>query len=574
MLKNLRKLNLADNLIANIEKGCFLNLPKLEILELSNNFLNETSKFYNLEFLKRLTLNNNKFTKFTTDLIKGLNNLQELSLGDNLIEYILIDLSSLKQINLQNNRLKNLYFLNFNNLESLDLEYNYLTSFENFNLNSTNRLKSLILIKNNFKNISLHLKNFTYLTRLVLSDNFIENLEFSRMNYLKELTLYANRLTFIKSEIFLNLVNLEILDLRNNFIFSIESNAFPASVNGLMLSWNSLSTIPNLANVQNLKFLELDNQKTDIFFLKENNFDQFRAKNSFDNVLISLLGNSLKFSTRRLFCSGREYPVKNLVIKIDNINLINKCILKQIEHKNVSFVSLVEPDCSVKAFVEKYKIKIASKSNLMCCKKSTLINDNCVQYNCSIELSLLSRQTVWLMGALNLFSFSLGFEVCDLNSNFKCLDSEYFKIYCVITKIGNTSIVSNFLIELKISSVKFKNLSISTKGIEKDSIFKSSFKIVEFSEYRKILYHLKTETLMAFYKSDDFSSIFVRTSRYYLNKMSGFLISGCNFDKKQFLNVKNNTLCEKLNFSYLKNSCKHDFTIFNKDQFNSYIKNM
>ena len=169
---------------------------------------------------------------------------------ENLLLLSKIDLNNLIMLDLSNNRIENIEFINssLKNLKILSLEDNNLKNLDlGKELSNIKDLEYLFVNSNNIENINFFSKNLIYLTHLSLFNNKISdlssmkncsfpnleilNLSFNKitdisdlckadMKFLKELYLFNNKINNIN-----DLQNafplLEILNLENNSIFDI-----------------------------------------------------------------------------------------------------------------------------------------------------------------------------------------------------------------------------------------------------------------------------------------------------------------------------------------------------------------
>ncbi|KAM3859224.1 leucine-rich repeat and transmembrane domain-containing protein 2-like [Diretmus argenteus] len=128
-----RSLLLANNKLSLLGATAFANLSSLEVLDLSNNYLDNlpAGLFRDMSNLTRLTLHNNSLTGMDRDLFQGLGNLQSLDLSLNGLSSVplglLDELQSLRWLSLAGNRLHGLERAAFEplaNLQHLELGQN------------------------------------------------------------------------------------------------------------------------------------------------------------------------------------------------------------------------------------------------------------------------------------------------------------------------------------------------------------------------------------------------------------------------------------------------------------------
>lgn len=255
-LDKLRKLDISRNLIKDL--SILGQFPKLTDLNLSNQRSFNFETFPKIESLEILNLSGNKFTN---SKIKLLGKLSEL---DNL-----------RDLNLANNSMKNLYILtnyykNNNSFTHKSTSKNevvgLLPNIEKLNV-SNNKINDIKAIKfysglkelngsnNEIYNLT-HLKALTEIEVLNLSNNFICVLEgFEELHQLKSLDLSSNSIIDVQRLKELN--KLEFLDLSSNDIFDVSSLKTLTSLKVLKLNGNRINDISVLKNLKNLETLYL-----------------------------------------------------------------------------------------------------------------------------------------------------------------------------------------------------------------------------------------------------------------------------------------------------------------------------
>ncbi|KAF7652624.1 hypothetical protein LDENG_00094110 [Lucifuga dentata] len=128
-----RSLLLANNKLSSLGAAAFANLSSLEMLDLSNNYLDNLPPglFRDMSNLTTLTLHNNSLTVMDRDLFQGLGGLQSLDLSLNGLSSVplelLDELQSLRWLSLAGNRLHGLERAAFEplaNLQHLELGQN------------------------------------------------------------------------------------------------------------------------------------------------------------------------------------------------------------------------------------------------------------------------------------------------------------------------------------------------------------------------------------------------------------------------------------------------------------------
>ncbi len=263
---SLRKYSSSDESIS--LKGDFEGLKKLEVLDLSNNFLKEVPYLGNLTNLKILHLNNNHLTCLP-DGINRLENLEELYIHNNNIHSHLSQIGSLKNLKILDISSGNYYkshdielpedfgnmerleiikandckikslpesFSKLKNLKSINFSYNYIKKVPD--LNQMNQLKEVDFF-------SCYVEKFPSIDDLVnieklnLSYNCLENdISFENNRKLKYINLSRASKGGIINKLPQGIENLELLEYLN-------------------LSGCNISSLPNLSNLKNLKTLDL-----------------------------------------------------------------------------------------------------------------------------------------------------------------------------------------------------------------------------------------------------------------------------------------------------------------------------
>ncbi|XP_076354815.1 uncharacterized protein LOC143249224 [Tachypleus tridentatus] len=296
-LTKLQRLELSLNLIEKLNAFNFCGLKELQYLDLSFNKLTSTEEaFQNLTLLEKLNLRANKLTTITPGSFNGLLEVQYLNLDSNTISHIEVGafqhLTKLVHLILSNNPLTSLSRLNFfgSKLQYID--------FSNVSLmhvppSLTRFVRDLRLTKNNITLIGTgDFDSYPYLGILVLDDNNISKIEndaFGRLEYLVRLSLNGNNIKRIPLNLpsslralyieenhmkklfsysFRRLNVLEQLFLQRNDINELEKCAFCNLVRlkNLDLQANKIQNLTNeiFANLINLESLDLSQNKLKI----------------------------------------------------------------------------------------------------------------------------------------------------------------------------------------------------------------------------------------------------------------------------------------------------------------------
>ncbi|XWS13482.1 hypothetical protein CRYUN_Cryun36dG0040800 [Craigia yunnanensis] len=289
----LKLLYLPGNAIA----GCVENegfaklsfaLGNLEILDLSNNYFNDTilSSLSELSSLKDLNLAENLFTGSSDGKgfkwLSRLRNLKNLDLGRNKLKNNILfhmgGLSSLRALSLSGNKLERTIHIdelnNLRNLKYLDLSFNGIESLLPSNQGNETQLKltnlEVLDLRGNFfrNNTFAILRGLSSLKSLYMGENRLQGsisiTDLNNLINLKKLDLSSNYIESLQS--FqdngrqLNLINLEELDLRSNLIngsIFASFRVFP-NLKSLIISHNQLKgSIDMKGTLINLKKLDL-----------------------------------------------------------------------------------------------------------------------------------------------------------------------------------------------------------------------------------------------------------------------------------------------------------------------------
>ena len=255
--------------------------------------------------LVSLNLKENHILEIKNKAFQKLVNLEILDLSCNSIEEIVLmdmfkDLRNLKVLNLQTNEIVELNVGCLEpliNLEVLNLTQNWL------NISVTDICKRL--------------KN---LRRLSLAVNFVQTLEFSE-NYndhvLEVLDVQDNKIGSIDQTFFYSMINLRYLYLNNNQIESLNRDCFLRFKNleYLNLSGNLLELLDSmqLLTLSNLKTLKLSNNK--IKFLPDNVFANLRRLQ-----LLDLSSNKITEIPPKIFKQNRL--IHHLDLSYNSITVI------------------------------------------------------------------------------------------------------------------------------------------------------------------------------------------------------------------------------------------------------------
>ena len=290
-INNCKNIIIAEDVIKNMENLCLIKMTSIDTLK-------------NIKFreLKKLNLSNNILSEINILEEINLNKLIELNLSNTNISNIDIlgkeNFSILKILNLSKNQIFDISILEivkFRELGILDLSNNTIQHIDALQNVNFIKLKELNLCWNRIVYIDVLKKaNFKNLRKLNLNHNYIINinvLEKVDFKELKELDLGENKITDIKILEKVNFKKLEILYLNSNKISDInilEKVNFK-DLRTLDLSRNNISDINILKKLyfKQLKKLNLsDNKITDKSILKNFRMVHNFSNNSFDIVYL------------------------------------------------------------------------------------------------------------------------------------------------------------------------------------------------------------------------------------------------------------------------------------------------
>ena len=210
-LARLSFLDLSDNLLHRLPAYPLLGAPALTSLDLASNLLHGLPDFFceGAPGVRRLSLRSNMFASLSLASLETCQGLAHLDLADNVLSSLLGPPASLP------------------NLRYLGLADNRLTSLTSSPLvgGGNCSLTTLDLSRNDLSSVGPHaLGSMATLVRLYLRDNALNESSvdltrvFLNLTNLEELELSRNHLTSVAEEDFRGLTSLRILDLSHNRI--------------------------------------------------------------------------------------------------------------------------------------------------------------------------------------------------------------------------------------------------------------------------------------------------------------------------------------------------------------------
>ncbi|XP_067109212.1 carboxypeptidase N subunit 2 [Osmerus mordax] len=254
---NLTRLLLNFNRFQTVTPGIFDSLQNLETLQLKGNLISHLPGllFQNLTSLRSLDLSQNALTRVDRELLTGLTQLETLILGYNQITGLSPDsfhnVSQMRELYLDGNKISDLphgIFSNLTKLEVLSLRGNLITNVSHRTFPFS--LKELNLNNNKLSELSFNpFTSLTALTQLYLSSNRLHELPVDLLRNLTALQvvdLSDNQLTSLPEEIFMELSDIKVVHLHNNNLSSIKPRLFEHQVllEQLYLSQNNLQNLP------------------------------------------------------------------------------------------------------------------------------------------------------------------------------------------------------------------------------------------------------------------------------------------------------------------------------------------
>ena len=206
----LNEVNVSGNLLKELEQKTFINLPILEVLDLSHNNLVGIANgaFDAIPRLKRLYLHHNRLSSYKGDFFANMDNDTDLN--------------------------------------TLDLSFNELTYLYPESFSYHPQLSVVDFSHNKFSFFPTQfIRGLKYLRKLSLNNNLIKTLEdqdYANMRMLEELDLSNNELSSVSGTAFQNSSQLQRIDLSHNRIAMLKSDTFLGTIRLMVdLSHNNLT---------------------------------------------------------------------------------------------------------------------------------------------------------------------------------------------------------------------------------------------------------------------------------------------------------------------------------------------
>ncbi|XP_007897840.1 nephrocan-like [Callorhinchus milii] len=264
-LTKLKVLELQNNRISAIHTGVLSSIYRLESLVLDGNGLEILIGPLKLAHLKRLSIQNNKLSSLPSNFFSFLPSLLFLSLSGNAFRKVPQEMPpSLWSLKLDRNMIRVLRIQDMNylsHLSELSLSENRLSA-ANEALALTN-LSIVDLSKNHLKSVPTRFPS--QLRTLDCSHNFIQKLtlkEFTGLCELKHLFLEYNNITFIDPDALQHCLHLSDLALEQNHL-SFFPNGLPDTLIRLDLKGNNIKIIckETVEKLKRLQVLNLRNNR-------------------------------------------------------------------------------------------------------------------------------------------------------------------------------------------------------------------------------------------------------------------------------------------------------------------------
>ena len=226
-------LDLGSNQFTELHPDVFNHVSDLRLLMLDHNELHtlHSSTFQELTMLDTLYLHDNNLKEVPPEAFKGLNNLVRLDLSRNWLSALkpgqFNHLTALLELILNGNNLKAIpsdAFDNAKQLLGLELENNELQSLD---LQIIDKLDKLILLKlasNKLVNLTFRKESIAFSQRAI--DDTKE--EVKLWPNLRVLLIENNSLDYIEDNIFEEIPQLALVDLKNNPLKRVEMKTFQA----------------------------------------------------------------------------------------------------------------------------------------------------------------------------------------------------------------------------------------------------------------------------------------------------------------------------------------------------------
>ncbi|KAG4071090.1 hypothetical protein HA402_013404 [Bradysia odoriphaga] len=274
----LRQLAFSQNQLKELHVAVFKELSNLEILNVHTNELKllPADIIRNNTKLRQVSFARNQLKELPIDLFNELHNLEKIYLYGNELEIILPgqfkNNLKLTYIDLGHNHLKEVHVEELRNLETLLLRENKLEVLPVDTFNSSRKLHNLDLSVNQLKELHVDLfLNIIDLQIIYLHANKLELLPadiFRNNKKLQQIALSDNQLKELHADLFKEVINLEFLVLNTNKLEVVPADIFRNNrkLRGLGLGRNQLIelSIDLFKELPNLEVILLNTNQLEI----------------------------------------------------------------------------------------------------------------------------------------------------------------------------------------------------------------------------------------------------------------------------------------------------------------------
>jgi len=373
-LNKLEWLILSNNNLQTIDEK-FANLESLKKIDLSNNQLEnlDPQTFRDVKSLRKLNLNNNQLIELNKCLFQNLVYLNKLDLSCNLIEEldheIFKDLVNLTSINLSNNNLEVLdefTFMDLFHLNKIDLSNNNLKRLEKETFKYLNKLIHVNLSGNQLRDLEKELFNSNDLQVLNLNDNQLSSIPANTLlkdnKSLLEINMSNNSISQIQVNIISSLKQNTTIDLRNNI--EIYDLPFVFDCLFLIIKKDKLTK-----EMQNFYKQPVMTNKEYFFIVEKPNLDDF---------LLAFYLNKSVFKRKDLFdkTNPESFEFKLTQIKTCNFTVLDYVIsYKMIDESFIIyFKNYIESILKQNKLIQNLEFKLKSARSLeIICERNDLL---------------------------------------------------------------------------------------------------------------------------------------------------------------------------------------------------------
>lgn len=486
--------NLLELNVINSNKDNVTNemLKEVSDLDLDGELINNPSCSYGIRYLtnlKTLNLSNNGITDL--NFLNNFSSLLELNLSNNEITSIdpIVDNQNLKKLDLKNNKISNITKLQYlHQIEYLDLSNNKIENISP--LSSSLSLKSLFLNGNTLTSFYDSLSGLSSLEELAIGYCGINFSNIKSLPYLNQLTY----LDISQSSPSLNDI-CKLSKLKNLYL------------SDCMLSRENITVLNELINLETLD-------------ISNNNFSVENYNNSLDgNKLNKII--SLKLGGNNFSQIPNLSNFKNLK-ELDLTNSFNLTSLSSIQNTNIS--TLILDNCNflqndnivqeIKAFPNLKKLSIKDAFNYL--TKSTFDKLCELVENDSIELRFLKdrfldKNTISNYTKSIYFSLEELLNVCSKNDEAYTIPINTSQI--ILSLVNDTSNITKSKICFNISK-SIMEFDIYGRKYESD-VYEMSFNILDRNESSLIMHfdNFKTKSAKkSIISASDGSKLIIKNS--------------------------------------------------------------